>query len=67
MTTDEVEERQRIDKEIDEIRRGRVEWIASLDVFNNNGGISSSSIGSPIHHRRIFCWTHHLMRQRMTR
>lgn len=48
MTTDEDEERRRIDKEIDETRRGRMEWIASLDVLNNNGGIGSSSIGSPV-------------------
>jgi len=38
MTTDEDEERRRIDKEIDKTRRGRMEWFASLDVLNYNGG-----------------------------
>jgi hypothetical protein len=48
MTTDKDEERRRIDKEIDKTRRGRMEWIASLDVLNYNGGGICSSIGSPV-------------------
>jgi ankyrin repeat protein len=42
MTTEEDEERLRQYKLIEESRRGRMEWIASLDV------LCSSSIGSPV-------------------